>query len=694
MKDKHKNISTRSFLVYMGVVLGALIVLGRVIWLFLVPGPELRELDEKNAYRTSTVTGIRGNIFSRDGELLATSLPQFTLRWDYKPLKDRSPGALDTLATGLADALPGSKMTYLKKLKKAAQSKKRYYRIENEVSYEQLKRLKSQPIFCQGSYTSGLITEERPHRQLIFQEQAQRTIGYTTEDSRHNVGLEAAYDEYLSGQKLSRLEKRISAGMYKPVEVGDNVVAKNGKDIVTTLNMRYQDVAETALKNHLMDQKAAAGCAVLMEVHTGEILAIANLSTKTGALKESYNVAIGNSMEPGSTFKLATVLALLDDEKVTINDTVIITNSTKYYYTQKMIDSHIYKGEHTFSLETAFEESSNAAISWFAQKYYGSDPEQFVAKLEGFSLSSMQGIEIPGEPSPLIKDTKHKQWSGVSLPWMSIGYELMLTPLQVLGFYNAVANDGVYVKPKFVNSIMEGGEEVIHFDTEVLNPRIAGEKAIQQAQYLLREVVTEGTGKLAFRNSPYAVAGKTGTAQIHTDDMGYKARQYNASFVGYFPAENPKYSCIVVVNRPGAGKYYASSVAVPVFKEIADKVYASDLSIHHESTDTILKYRAYHYGNTKDLSKIAASMGYNPVIPQSEWGSITMTEGGNTALKQSVPPAGKVPNLKGLGLKDAVFMAQKSGLEVRVTGKGKVANQNPEAGTPLSGIQKIAITLK
>lgn len=694
MGTKEKSISTRSYLVFLGMTVAAILVLARVVYLFLIPGPELRAMAEKNAYRSREISGIRGNIFSTNEELIATSVPVFTLRWDYAVLQSRIPGVLDTLATGLADALPGSKSEYLRKLKKAVNTENRYYKLYTEASYEMTKRLKQNPVFCEGKYKSGLIEESETQRQNPYKELAFRTIGIDRDGTDDDVGIEGAYSEYLSGEKISRLEKRISGGMYRPIEFNDNVEPRNGYDIITTLNMRYQDVAENALRRHLMDQKASEGCAVLMEVETGHILAIANLSTKTGDLAESYNVALGSSMEPGSTFKLATALALLDDKKAIISDTAIITNSVKYYHGQKMVDSHIHDGEFVYTLETAFEESSNAAISWYAQKYYGEKPQQYVNKLKQFNLTHKQGVEIAGEPQPFIKDTKHNQWSGVSLPWMSIGYEILLTPLQVLGFYNAVANDGVYVKPILVKEIREGN--VIHesFSTEVLNNKIASPDAISKAQYLLREVVNEGTGKAAFRNSPYPVAGKTGTAQIHTGSAGYKARQYNASFVGYFPADEPKYSCIVVVNRPGAGRYYASSVAVPVFKEIADKVYASDISIHKDDMDTTQRYSAWAYGYMDDLKEISNTMNFHADPDSTTWGSITIDPEKGVSAKESIPKEATTPNLKGLGLRDAIYMAEKAGMKIRASGKGKVTLQTPEAGTKARQSQTISITLK
>ncbi len=693
MEQHKKTISTRSYLVFLIVLLAAILVLARIFYLFLGPGPELRDMAEQNAYRSREITGMRGNIFSSDEELIAASVPVFTIRWDYDPLKKRIPGVLDTLATGLAEALPGSKSHYLKKLNDAVTKKNRYYKVYSKADYEQIKKIRTSPIFCEGRNKSGLIEETSAKRQKPYQELAFRTIGHDREGTKNDVGIEGAYSEYLSGEKTSRLEKRISGGMYSPIESKDNVEPKNGYDIVTTLNMRYQDVAEDALKRHLIEQRASEGCAVLMEVHTGHILAIANQSTRTGEMTESYNVALGNSMEPGSTFKLATVLALLDDKLVDIHDTVIITNSVKYYYGERLIDSHINKGEFTYTLESAFKESSNAAISWYAQKYYGKNPQRFIEKLQQFNLDKKQGIEIPGEPTPLIKNTAHPQWSGLSLPWMSVGYELLISPLQILGFYNAVANDGVYVKPILVKEIREGRNTIYKTETEILSSRIASPEAVSKAQYLLEEVVNEGTGKIAFRNSPYPVAGKTGTAQIHSGSEGYRARQYNASFIGYFPADKPKYSCIVVVNRPGAGSYYASSVAIPVFKEIADKVYASDISIHNNITDSIFQYSAWTYGYMEDLKNISSTMNYNVVDDKAIWGSMTIETDGKVITRESTLQKNRVPNLKGLGLRDAIFMAESVGMKVHTTGKGRVASQEPAAGTAVTTSNIISITL-
>ena len=694
MKDKDKIVTTRSFLIYFGIIFLSVLILGQVLYLFLVPGNELREMDERNAYRTRNVHGIRGNIFSTDGEIIATSIPVFTLHWDSHQLEARLPAAFDTLAQGLALTLKGSESHYRSQLKKAAKNKKRYYKIYDEASYEQVKKLMTLPIFNEGQYSSGLIAVDKTKRTFPYKNLAYRTIGIDRDGTDDDVGIEGAYSLYLSGEDGTRLEKRISGGVYIPTETEQNIEAKNGNDVITTLNMHFQDVAENALKEHLMAQKAIAGCAILMEVQTGDILAMANLSLENGRLNESYNIAIGTRMEPGSTFKLASVLALLDDKKASLSDTVIIKNGVKYYYRQEMIDSHIIEPEHIFTLEEAFTESSNAATSWFVYKNYKDKAEQFIKKLHQFELNTLQGIEIPGEPAPFIKDTKHKQWSGVSLPWMSIGYELMLTPLQVLGFYNAVANDGVYVKPRFVKEVKEGHTILLENKVQILNSKIAGNDAIEQVQYLLQQVVEAGTARTAFRNSPYSVAGKTGTAQIHSAESGYQGRNYNASFVGYFPAESPKYSCIVVVNRPGAGRYYASSVAVPVFKEIADKVYASDINIHQDKIDSIKIYNAYNYGNLNDLKVIAETMRYDFPEDYSTWGSVTMNTEGRTEVKNSNTPAQKVPNLKGLGLRDALYLIEKRGMKAIITGTGKVTNQYPESGTNAKPGSMVSITLK
>ncbi len=702
MEKQRSSISTQSYLVFTAIVLTAIVIFARVLYLFLVPGSDLRAMADKNAYRSREVTGIRGNILSTDGELIATSVPVFSLHWDYKVIQDSLPAPYyDTLSSGLASVLPKTKGHFLKLLKKARATNNRYLKLYHEASYEQLIKLKQQPLFCRGRYKSGLIAEAFYRREYPYQELALRTIGRHKEQAKENsVGIEGAYDHFLSGEKISRLEKRISGGMYRPIEFNDNVEPHNGYDIITTLNMKYQDVAENALRRHLTEHKATEGCAVLMEVHTGHILAIANLSTRTGrenqlssTFDESYNVALGGAMEPGSTFKLATALALLDDEKADTNDTVIITNGVKYYHRQKMIDSHIEKGKFTFTLKTAFKESSNAAISWFAYKHYKSHPEAFIKKLKQFNLTEKQGVEIAGEPTPLIKDTEDPQWSGVSLPWMSIGYELMLTPLQVLGFYNAVANDGTYVKPLLVKQIREGDRIIEEYGTEVLKNRIAGKEALSKAQELLKEVVRDGTAERAFINNPYPVAGKTGTAQIYTA-RGYSKKEYNASFVGYFPADNPKYSCIVTVNHPKAGRYYASSVAVPVFKEIANKVYASDLSIHEDLTDTVARYSTWAYGYTDDLREILSTMHYPTMVDSCTWTSLTLKSKEEIITQRSQPQQGIVPNLLGLGLRDAVYMAENTGMRVQATGEGKVKKQTPKAGTKIDPSQTISIILR
>ncbi|MCK4639399.1 MAG: penicillin-binding protein 2, partial [Bacteroidales bacterium] len=423
-------------------------------------------------------------------------------------------------------------------------------------------------------------------RKMPFKELAKRTIGYENKKENLFVGLEGAYSEYLEGKKGKQLRQRICNGDWKPIQDENEIEPQNGKDIITTIDINIQDVAENALLEHLKEHKAFQGCAILMEVETGYIKAIANLQydSSDNKYKESYNYAFAENVEPGSTFKLASMIAVIEDRKVNLSDTIDTGDGWIVYYNRTMRDAYKIR-DGKITCREAFEKSSNVGVSMIIWDAYKKNPEKFVEHLYDMSLNKPLGIEFQGEGHPFIKHPKDKKiWYGTTLPWMSVGYEISLTPLQILTFYNAVANGGKMVKPMFVKEIRQTGKTIKTFKPVVINKSICSKRTIDTVQSLLEGVVERGTAK-SLNNSIYKIAGKTGTAQIANKNKGYNKGFYNASFVGYFPADDPKYSCIVVVNKPSGGKYYGSSVAAPVFKEIADKVYATQLDIHQQNEE-------------------------------------------------------------------------------------------------------------
>ncbi len=407
---------------------------------------------------------------------------------------------------------------------------------------------------------------------------ARRTIGYVTEDSTSNiVGLEGSFNNYLSGKDGFKVQQRLTGGAWIDVENLETVHARPGYNVVTTINLDLQDVAEHALYRQLSKSNAHHGCVVVMEVHTGDIKAIANLEKGSdGAYHETYNYAVGESTEPGSTFKLMSMITALEDGVIDLDDTINTGDGTVKYY-DKIIRDHEEKGLGKITARQVFEHSSNVGTAKIIYENYKDNPRRYVDRLYSMQINKPLDLQIKGEGKPVIRYPGEKLWSGISLPMMAYGYEVQMTPLQILTFYNAVANDGKMVKPRFVTEVRDGNWPVKTYDSEVITNAICSRSTIRKAQSLLEGVVENGTAK-NLRNSNYKIAGKTGTAQIANEKYGYRSGErisYQASFVGYFPADDPLYSCIVVVNAPSNFVYYGNVVAGPVFKEISDKVYAT-----------------------------------------------------------------------------------------------------------------------
>jgi cell division protein FtsI (penicillin-binding protein 3) len=464
--------------------------------------------------------------------------------------------------------------------------------------------------------------------------------------------------------------------------------------------VNIQDVAESALKQQLIKHNADHGTAVLMEVETGEIKAIANLGkTKNEEYKEIYNYAIGESRAPGSTFKLPALMVALEDNYVDLDDTIDTKDGEIQYYDKKLTDSK-EGGWGKISVKEAFEYSSNVGISQIIYENYKNKENQFIDRLYSMNLNDKLNIEIKGEGEPDIKYPGDKYWSGITLPMMSIGYEIRLTPLQVLTFYNAVANDGKMVKPKLVNKIMDHGKEVKTFDTEVINPSICSQPTIRKAQQLLEGVVEYGTAQ-NLRDANYKIAGKTGTAQIANKEYGYSKKEeisYQASFVGYFPADDPKYSCIVVVNAPSKNVYYGNLVAGPVFKEIADKVYATSFEMH-EGIKLAENQQAKHipytkHSNRQELKSVLNELNITVKDKNvnSKW-VITRKRDSLIELANRFIESNLMPNLVGMGAKDAVYILENMGLTVEIVGRGSIQQQSIPPGTRIEKGEKVVLKM-
>ncbi|NVN96178.1 MAG: transpeptidase family protein [Bacteroidetes bacterium] len=696
MKDENKDIVWRIKVIYIGVLIFALIIIYKVINIQFVEGDIWRKRAENLTLRYESVDAIRGNIISSDSNLLATSIPIFDVKLDLDKSviqNDTFKIYLNALSDSLSELFPDKSKEEFKNLLQIGRKKEdRDFLIRRDIDYTQLKRLRTFPILKKGKFKGGLIIEEKDYRKMPFKELGSRTIGYKNIKENLYVGLEGAYSKELEGVSGKRLMRKIANGIWRPVERDNQIEPENGKDIVTTIDINIQDVAEHALRKCLDSNEADHGCAVLMEVNTGYVKAIANLKRhKDGSYGEDINFAIWESAEPGSTFKLASLIAVLEEGKFDTNE--IVNSGRSTYADRTMEDSH-EQGYGRISLARAFEVSSNVGISEIVYRTFRDKPQKYIDYLYDMSLNKPLGIELKGEGLPIIKDTKNPTWSRTSLPWMAIGYELQLTPLQTLTLYNAIANNGKMVKPLFVKEILQTGKLIEKKDAVIINKSICSEKTLDKVHAILEGVVEHGTAKHLL-NTIYKIAGKTGTAKI-----GYgkdkESKVYRASFVGYFPADKPKYSCIVIVNNPTKGQYYGGAIAAPVFKEIADKVYATQLDIHQGIKNPINKIAIPFVasGNQKELYTIYSNLNlpFNTNNTDAEY----IASENIDSLQKYVPKNFKskiVPDVCGMGVKEAIYLLEKSGLKVNINGKGKVIGQSIEAGTPIINGQLINLSL-
>ncbi len=691
----------------------ALGILYRICIIQFAEGKEWKAKAEALTTAVFSIEAVRGNIFDVNGALLATSLPYYEIAVDIN-----APGIDDKLFKTNRDSLAfllsklfgdKSESDYLKILRKARSDKDRYVILQRNVSYKDLQTLKTFPIFRKGR-RGGLVTLQTNKRERPFQILAARTIGLSRPGIKA-VGLEGAFDTILKGEGGKRLMQKIAGDVWRPINDENEVEPKDGSDIYTTIDINIQDVAEHALYKTLMLNKASHGCAVLMEVKTGAIKAIANLSKVKDdtTYYENLNHAILDATEPGSTFKLASLLAVIDDYNVSLDEKVNVGNGEVTYYNKTIKDAHPPK-KPILSVQEIFETSSNVGVSKIITKYYSKDPQLYVDKIKSFHLNKKLGLSIPGEGNPLIKNVKDKDWSGVSLPQMSYGYETLITPLQILALYNAVANDGRMVKPRFVNEIKRNGITIQKFGTEVLVEQIVKKETIVKAKKMLEGVVQNGSGK-GLNITAFKVGGKTGTAQIAKTGIkkgsGKTAygdigdRSYQASFVGYFPAENPLYTCIVIINSPSNGIYYGNVVAGPVFKEIAEKIYSSSVDFIQPiniKKDILTKAPKVITTKSNELNGIAKAFSLpinqtdsDKYATQNQKDTVKISLYENTIESQL--KNGVMPNLTGLSAKDALFLLENHGLYVRLLGFGSVKKQSIEAGQRIGKGNKIILTL-
>ena len=646
------------------------LIVFRIIDIQYFQGDKYIKISKELTRKPFTIKANKGNVYASDGNLLATSMSKFTIRMDVMSVDvDVFNNNVTKLSESLANFLGESSSFYEKKLRDARKFKNRYLLIAKDLGYNDYVKMKDFPIFKLGVYRGGFIAEQKTIRTHPIGKIAERTIGY--HDARGEAGIEGAYGEDLTGEDGLRWKQKIAKGQWKPINDVNEKEPIDGHDVVTTLDVNIQDITHHALLRQLEYFEAEHGCAVVMETSTGEIKAISNLGrTSKGKYYEKRNYAVWESHEPGSTFKLASLMAALDDRKIDTS-TVVDTEKGRIFVHGKKVEDSQRGGYGKISAARVFEVSSNVGIVKLMQKHYDDKPEQFLKHIEEYGLTKKIGLPIKGEGNPIVHYPGTPGWNKISLEWMSWGYSIAVTPLQTLMFYNAVANNGEMVKPRFIKEIRRENRIKKSFQKEIINPQIAKPETIKKLKRVLENVVKKGTATTIYSPN-FSMAGKTGTAKKYvgrhvnengdTISAGYSNKRYVASFAGFFPVDTPKYSCIVVIHDPNKKKgYYGATVAAPVFKEIAQKIY----------TNTPIENDIV---NGKFSSKSILELYANAELEMIKNNEI-------------------IPNVTGMAAMDAISLLENFGLLVEVKGTGKVRRQSLREGTPIKKGTTIILNL-
>lgn len=667
MAVNEKNILNRLYFVAGCMFIFFLLVVYKIVDIQFVHGDEYRDLAEKRTVKNVVIPANRGNVYSADGNLLATSVPKYDIRIDaITPSNKNFEKYVKPLSDSLSKFHGKPSRYYYDEIIKARNNKNRYHLLARNLDYSDYLRFRNFPLLQLGAFGGGLIVEQTTKREHPMGGIAQRSIGFERFDDQGNVtraGIDGAFGaKYLRGTDGRRLKQKIGQGQWKPIGDSNQIEPKDGYDVHTTIDVNIQDIAHHALLEQLEKYKADHGCVVVMEVETGQIKAISNLGRNSnGYYYERLNYAVGESHEPGSTFKLMAITAALEDKVIDTSDVVDTENGVLTYYGKKVRDSK-QGGYGKITVSKAFEVSSNTGIVKVIHDAYKDKPKKFVERLYDMNLNNKLDLPLIGEGEPIIPHPDNKnRWSGIALEWMAYGYGVSFTPLQTLTFYNAIANDGVMVKPRFLKEVSEFDKTIESFDKEVINPKICSKETVLKVQKLLKNVVEKkhGTGHGLYSPN-YSMAGKTGTCQKDYKDKD--KLNYISTFVGYFPAENPKYSCIVVIHEPDKSVgYYGADVSGPVFKKVVQKIY----------TDTPI------IDSVKNLEEKDA------VVEQNYESYFEVAQKYKTVM----------PDVKGMPAMDAITLLENIGLKVKIIGSGKVKSQSVTFGTKIIKNQIVVLEL-
>ncbi len=704
--DIKKDILWRVYLCFLGMVLLCVCVLGRAIYIQRAEGNYWKKISSDLHVKEQDIVAERGTIYSEDGNMLSTSVPMFDVYIDFgaEGLQEkdgkRFHDNIDSLSICLANLLQDKNAdTYKAQLQQAFIEEKSYYPLCKKLSFDKYLQLRNFPLVRLGRNKSGFIIDTKDKRINPYVLLANRTIGLSRQNFSKNVGLELTYDSLLKGTVGKRLV-RYAAGAYLPVE-GSELDPINGKDIVTTLDTYMQDVAENALMKMLVNNNSMHGTVMVMETATGKIKAIANLGKQTdGTYIEDLNYGIGKTTEPGSVFKLATLLSLLEDGYVDINTTVNCEGGKKYFYGLKITDAHL--GTYETTVKEAFATSSNVAFAKLADEHYHNQPQKFLDHLHKLRLDTYTGIDIVASAGfPLIKKATAKSWSATTIPFMAHGYEELVTPLHMLTLYNAIANNGKMMRPYLVSEVKQYGVTIKKIEPQVLVDKVCSDSNILKLKECMQEVVeaAHGTAHKILFDSVYKIAGKTGTAVSALNNKGYNkaAKIYQASFIGYFPAAAPKYTMAVVIQNSRESKLiYGADVSGAVFKQISDKIFARYIT-NNTYTSFAIKdsIRMNAMGMKNDFYSIFNYM-HLPFIDSSitgSWRSTSLKNDSATMISSIANQNNSMPDVVGMGLKDAIYLLENKGLKIQLQGKGKIISQSIMAGTNFLKDQKITLFL-
>jgi cell division protein FtsI (penicillin-binding protein 3) len=690
------------YLSFLGVVLLSFIVLGRAVYIQRFQGNYWRSMSDSMHQKFVELGAERGTIYSEDGEMLSTSVPYFDIYIDFgadglrekngKRFKEN----IDSFSLALAKFFNDKSISqYKKELKKAYADNDRYFLLHKGLTFEEYKEFRAFPLVRLGRNKSGVIAEVQSKRLNPFGMLAKRTIGLAR-DNAQNVGLERTYDTFLKGTTGKRLVRFLSGGASVPVN-GYEIEPENGKDIITTIDIQIQDIVESALTKMLVQSESQYGTCIVMETKTGKIKAIANLGRdKEGNYGESLNYAL-QATEPGSTIKLATLLAVLDHGSSSINDYISVGTTGNAYVGVRNVNDAERAPKAVLTLRECFAHSSNVGMSVVAYKAFANEPDLYKNYLQKFHLDKKTGIDLLGEGNPRLPKLKRNKEGLHAMITASFGYAIQVSPLQTLMLYNAIANDGKMMKPYLVSSIKNNGITETEFSPTVLDKQVCKNKVIKDARLCMEAVATEGTAKDVFKDFPFAVAGKTGTAHVADGKYDYNDGVYQASFVGYFPADQPEYTCIVVIKtKPHAALHYGGQLSAPVFKEIATKLYAQyvqgkkTVPLQLVPDSSLYQYAGY----TPDMTSVLNTLNVNHIDSSNKnsWSWI-YSNNYKPVIKAEAVSKNTMPDVKNMTMKDALYLLENMDMKVIIKGRGKVVAQDVLAGTTINKNQAVTLLL-